>query len=341
MKNKAITQMQSIIIIAIIAIAAIVGVWYYTTLSDTGTSPSADVQIAFIAEGELLDGSFYEAQSKDLQQLDDDREDIEVSFAEFVEIADFQGVAANYAEDGYDLIIAGSFGYREGAIAAAALYPDAWFGVVGGNVDGSNVLSFDTWPHEPYYLCGIIAAMMTETDIIGTIGTFENPTSSAAINGFIAGAQSVNPDITHLISWSFSWFDPARAYELAVAQVEQGADIICGQGSGNVLGVFDAAEDEDFYTFGMILDQNYLAPNHILTSSVQTYYPAFEEIVNLLQAEELEGRTYGYFMAEGASYLASYIDAVPQDVRDAVSDVQEQIMLGNLVVPLVTDRILD
>ena len=82
-------------------------------------------------------------------------------------------------------------------------------------------------------------------------------------DSFALGAQSVNPGITDsqvFIGGDNPFADPARAKEQALSLAAQGADQIFAVGSGSNGGVFEAATEEGFFTYGVDINECPAAP---------------------------------------------------------------------------------
>ena len=152
---------------------------------------------------------------------------IEYTWSESVKAADFARVMREYAEGGYQLIMGDSFGAERIARRVAADYPDVAF-VFGSGIGPAepNFAVFDNWIHEPAYLAGLIAGRMTESNVIGVVAAMPIPEVNRITNAFLAGAREVNPDVKAKVSFIGSFFDPPKAKEAALAQIEAGADVL-------------------------------------------------------------------------------------------------------------------
>ena len=157
---------------------------------------------------------------------EDNTYDLTITLEEIEEIAyaDGERVIRDLAQTGkYEIIIAHST-YSDAVAAVRDDYPDTLFAYSGSGNDGlgGNGYWIDVFIHEPAYLAGIIAGMMTETNKISGVAAFPFPNVTAPLHAFIDGAQSVNPDITAEVAYIESWFDPATAQEAAAAQIAAG-----------------------------------------------------------------------------------------------------------------------
>ena len=94
----------------------------------------------------------------------------------------------------------------------------------GNEATGGNGFWIDVMPHEPAYLAGVAAGLMSETGKIGSVAAFPFPNVNGPVNAFFAGARSVRPDIEVDVTYIESWFDPAGAKDAGTALVNSGAD---------------------------------------------------------------------------------------------------------------------
>lgn len=229
-----------------------------------------------------------------------------------------------------DVIMGDAFGNEEAVRRVAAEYPEIAF-VFGsglGPVD-PNMSVFDNWIQEPAYLCGMLAAGMSETGKIGIVGGYPVPEVNRIANAFIDGAKSINPDAKVIVTFINSWFDPASAKEAALAQVDAGADILFAER----FGVIDAAVEKGLYSFGNMSDQNELGPESVLTGPVWNMTPTVEYLI-----KQVAGGTYTAqdlkdfsMVAKGGAYLAPFhgLEAkIPADLMTAVKQKEADIKSG-------------
>jgi basic membrane protein A len=250
---------------------------------------------------------------------------------------DMERVLREVAESGdYDVIMGDAFGNEEQVRRAAADYPEVAF-VFGsglGPVD-PNMSVFDNWIHEPAYLCGMLAGGMTKSNVIGEVGGYPVPEVNRVSNAFIAGVKEVNPDATVLVAFINSWFDPAAAKEAALAQIDAGADVLFAER----FGVIEAAAENGLWSFGMMRDQNELAPDYVVSSVVWNMDGTVNYVI-----EQVSGGTYTAqdlkdfnMMAKGGASMAPYHgleDKIPQDLQDKIEQRRQEILDGLFRVPI-------
>ena len=90
------------------------------------------------------------------------------------------------------VIFATSFGYGDGVLAAAERYPDIIFAHATGIQRAPNVMTYIADFYQVYYLNGLIAGALTESNKIGYVAAFPIPEVKRHINGFALGpARSI------------------------------------------------------------------------------------------------------------------------------------------------------
>ncbi len=256
---------------------------------------------------------------------------IEYTWSESVKAADFARVMREYAEGGYQLIMGDAFGAERIARRTAAAYPDTAF-VFGSGIGPAepNFGVFDNWIHEPAYLAGLIAGKMTKSNTIGVVAAMPIPEVNRITNALIAGAREVNPDVKVKVAFIGSFFDPPKAKEAALAQVEAGADVLYAER----FGVIEAAAEKDVYAISNMSDQSELGPDHVITGPVWDMWPTVQQAIKLVEAGVFTAQDFGGFsyMAKGGSYLAPYHtfeDRLPDEVKQLVEEKTAEIMSGN------------
>ncbi len=281
---------------------------------------------------EPWDGAIHAACEKVAKEMN-----ITYEFAEGVQAADFEKVVREYASRGFNLIVGDAFlAGEEPSRRVAKDFPNVAFAF--GSEHGPqqpNYSVFDNWIHEPAYLCGIIAGMMTKTNTLGVVAAIPIPEVNRLVNAYKAGALSVNPKVKVKVSFIGSWFDPAKAKEAAVAMIQNGADYLYAER----FGVFEAAKEAGVYAFGNMSDQNSLAPNVVVTSCVWDVYPLIKKSVESVEAGtwKAENLKAWSMMAAGGAKLAPYhgfASKLPAKVKEKVAEVKAKIMDGSFTVPV-------
>ena len=125
--------------------------------------------------------------------------------------ADAERVITQMAISGCDIIFTTSFGYMDATNAVAAKFPDVKFEhATGYKREHPNVSSYNGRFYEGRAVVGHIAGKMTQTNKIGYIASFPIPEVVMGINSYFLHAQKANPDVELVVTWVYTWFDPAK-----------------------------------------------------------------------------------------------------------------------------------
>jgi basic membrane protein A and related proteins len=230
-----------------------------------------------------------------------------------------------------DIIFGDAFGNEEAVRRVAKDYPEIAFvfGSGGGPAE-PNFSVFDNWIHEPAYLSGMLAGGLTKSNVLGVVGGLPVPEVNRIVNAFIAGAESVNPDVDVKTSFINSWFDPAAAKEAALAQIDAGADVLFAER----FGVIEAAAENSLYAFGNMSDQKDLAPEFVVSGPVWHMEPTVDYIISQVAGGTYTAQDLKDFsmVAKGGATLApintDVTGGIPQELIDQVQAKEAEIKSG-------------
>ncbi|MDX1433578.1 MAG: BMP family protein [Gammaproteobacteria bacterium] len=261
---------------------------------------------------------------------------IEYTWAESVKSADFARVMREFAEGGNQLVMGDAFGAERIARRVAKDYPDTAFAFGSGIGPAEpNFAVFDNWIHEPAYLSGMIAGKLTKTNTVGAVAAMTIPEVNRLCNAFCAGAKEVNDKVKCKFSFIGSFFDPPKAKEAALAQIEQGVDVIYAER----FGVIEAAAERNIVAIGNMSDQYELSPEHVVTSVVWDMWPTVNQVVSLVKADVFTAQDFGQFsfMGKGGSFLAPYHSwekKLSPEIKKMVEERREAILDGTFRVDI-------
>ena len=266
-----------------------------------------------------------------------ERGDIEYTFSENVANTDYERVMREYAEGGQQLIVGEVFGLERAARKVAADYPETAF-LMGSSFGpvAPNFSVFDNWIHEPSYLTGIVAGEATESNIIGMVGGYAIPEVNRLMHAFMEGARSVNPDVTFLVTFIDSWYDPPKAKESAFAMMDAGADVMYAER----FGVADAAVERGVKAIGNVIDTSADYPGTILASALWHMEATVDRAIAAVANGSFEAADFGQysFMAYGGGSLVMDEALVPAEVVEKVRAKEAEIMEGMFRVNVNDER---
>ena len=262
---------------------------------------------------------------------------IEYVFSEGVSGTDYPRAMREYAEQGAKLIIGEAYAVEKQAREVAADYPETAF-VLGssGKESGDNFGVFGTWNHDGAYLAGMLAGKITKSNVVGSVGAMPIPEVNMLINAFAAGVKAVNPDAKHLVTFIGTFFDPPKAREAGLAQIDAGADILFGER----IGTADAAKERGLKSVGSLIDYTPRYPDTVFANALWGFRPILNAAIADVSAGKPVGKDYTAFglLKEGGSDIAYVMGVAPADAEAAMEAKRAEIKSGAFEVPRIMDE---
>ncbi len=257
---------------------------------------------------------------------------VETAYAELVaEGPDSERVIRDFAEKGYKIIFATSFGYMDSVIAVAEGYPDTVFEHCTGYLTADNVGIYDGRGYQGWYLAGLVAGKMTQKNVLGYIAPYPIPEVVRNLNAFTLGARAVNPAVEVRPIWIFAWVDPPKEREAAEALYDLGVDVIARESDSAEADKL--AQERGIYVIGYNSDvARDQAPAAFLTAPIWHWDVYYQQVVKDVAAGTWTSAPVWWGMAEGILSLAPIADFVPQDVQALVDQAQARILSGQFDV---------
>ncbi|MGH8925840.1 MAG: BMP family ABC transporter substrate-binding protein [Acidimicrobiia bacterium] len=251
-------------------------------------------------------------------------------------------------EEAPDVIVLTTFEFTEMAAEFAPAIPEQEFILIDACPESEspieNLHCGVFREHEGAYLLGLMAGNLTESGQIGSVVALDIPFLHRWSDSFALGAQTIDPSITDsqvFIAGDNPFSDPATAKEQALALAAQGADQIFAVGAGSNGGIFEAAVEEGFMTYGVDVNQCPDAPGSIVDNNLKLVDIVVEQLINSILDGSAEPLT-SFGLAEGGTGVVAISDELADsecliaDFPEIVSQVQtaaDQIIDGSLEVP--------
>lgn len=269
---------------------------------------------------------------------------VEAQYIEVAEVSDVANSLRTLIAQGCTFLVVPSSDYRDGMVEVAQEYPDLKFlYLAAAEEDYDNIMSVEYKENEGAFLAGALAGLLTQSNQIGTVLAVQEPLQVRYQYGYMAGAATVNPDCKVTTMFTNSYSDINLGQEMAKALYDGGADYVsCFAGACN-LGVFNAAAEagEGKYAMGAATGQFDKLPEKIVASVVK---PVDEAVFNVLK-DFIENGTFNggtasvWGLAENGVTLRyttmndELLASIPQEVKDKVEELKQQISDGTIVVP--------
>ena len=296
------------------------------------------------------DQSFYDLAVEGMKLVEEQVDGVKTKI---IEIGNDESKWESYfidaAEAGYDVILSCNWQITPYMNKVAEQYPEQKF--INFDIEeGSgleNVYSMFYSTNEIGYLCGVVAAAATTSDMsladanetIGFIGGMDIPGINDFMVGYIEGAKSVNPDIKVVVSYVGDFTDVATAKEIALNQYKSGVDVIfaCAGNAGN--GVIDAANELSKYAIGVDSDQaetDLEKAKKIITSGYKTIDQTILRAVKEAKEGTLSWGTHVQFGFKedgvGIAKNEYYKTSVTDEVNAIVENAEAALKAGDVTV---------
>lgn len=257
----------------------------------------------------------------------------EINYAESVEQSDMEETFRAFALQGYDVIFGHGFQFGDAATRVAEEFPDTHFVVISSDIsNGTNLGSANTVTEDQGFIAGALAALTSESGVVGGIGGVDIPPIRGPILGFMAGAEYVNPDIEVIAVLTGSNDDVAKAKETAVTMIENGADVIFANANQAGLGSIEACKEAGVWAVGSNQDQNPIAPEAVFQSVIKSTPKLFTYVVEQMINGTYEARFHGLGVREGAIFLSDWhgYDAQLPEVKAEIEKIIEGLKDGSI-----------
>ncbi|MBV1895274.1 MAG: BMP family ABC transporter substrate-binding protein, partial [Rhodobacteraceae bacterium] len=174
---------------------------------------------------------------------------------------------------------------------------------------------------------GMIAGEMTESNIIGYIGSFPIPEVVRGINSAYIHAKKVNPDVEFKVIWVYTWFDPAKEADAAKVLIEQGADVIL-QHTDSTAPLAAAADAGNVIGFGQASDMAEYTDGPRVSSIIDNWGPYYVARTKAVMDGTWESVNTWDGIGAGMVGIGAMTDRIPADVQQAAEALKASIASG-------------
>lgn len=267
-------------------------------------APQAHLRVALIAPSAHNDLAFTQSMYAALNKMKDKYDfDLSVSENQFV-VANAANIIRQYAEQGYDLIIAHGSQYGGSVQQLASQYPKTSFawGTAGDTFGMKNVFAYEAASQEGGYVQGYLAALMSKSKTIGVIGPIAVGDAKLYVDGFAAGAAAAKKGVDVKVSYTGSFSDASLMSKQAQQFLAQKADVLTGS-SQSVVGAITVAKDNKIPWFGTQWTQASLAPKQVVSSQIYDWTGIVKTMLTNVRAGKLGGENYVITLKNGGEKI--------------------------------------
>ena len=307
-----------------------------------GEKSAADVKIVLLLPGEINDqgwnASNYAGVVACNEQLGTSME-----YVEAVQEADFESTFREYAERGYDIIMAAGSQFDEAAATVAASYPNTLFMVVNGsNFDGDNLCPLFPKEYEASYLAAVIAGHITENGKFGMIGGDPNQAMKdlMAVYGKTAveiAKERGLADASYNLAYSNSWSDIALGKQMSESMIDEGADVMFVYANELGLGVISGAQEKGVKVVGYSSDQTQIDPDTVVASIDFDYAAMYVWAISSWLGGKLSGNQIVEVGVAEDIYFPVYTDNCPEEAKTACDEAVIALREGTVDLKALFD----
>jgi basic membrane protein A len=284
--------------------------------------------------GGLNDRGFNQLAHKGLKDAESQL-GVEIRVLESKSDADYIPNLETLANEGYDLIISVGFLMTDATAEAAQAFPDTRFAIVDSAFDPpiENAQGLLFKEQETGYLVGYLAALVTETGTVSSVGGQKIPPVDRFIAGYEKAVKDANPQAKVLRGYSQDFVAQDKCKEVALDQIAKGSDVVFQVAGGCGLGALDAANERKVWGIGVDADQAFLGP-HVLTSALKRVDVAVFKTIESVVNDEFEGGGVTSFgLAEDGVGLGKTSPNAPAAAVEETKAQIDKIVNGEIEIP--------
>ncbi len=304
---------------------------------ESGDKEDGPMKVALLLSGPANDQGWNAVALQGLKEAEE-KYGLETTYSEQVSIADSEAAYTDYASQGYDLVIGHGYQFGEPAVKVGARFPNTNFMAIEASSKAENVASYVIACEEAGYLMGYLAASMSETGKIGIVGGIEQPSIVKILEAYKLGAEKYDPSIEVYDVYIGSFTDVALGKEAALSMADKGADVLSHAANQAGTGVIKAAQERDLLATGDSWDQNSIAPDTVICSTIYSVPQLVLNAVEKVKNNNFEGGVFYQGMKAGVVDIAPYhdfADKIDEEVKTTISELKKQIIDGSFDVPLI------
>lgn len=291
----------------------------------TSEASGEKLKVGFIYVGSASDGGYSNSHDNGRKYLEEKIPGVETVVKESVpEGQDVEKVATDMIDQGCTVIFATSFGYMDYIEKVSKEYPKVKFFHCSGYKTNENMSTYFGREYQARYLTGIVAGMKTKNNQIGYVAAFAIPEVVRSVNAFTLGVRSVNPKAVVKVTWTNTWYDPAKEKDAAISLLDQGVDVI-GQYQ-DTTAAQQAAEERGASSIGSDLDMSASAPKANMTSAIWNWGPYYVDAVKSVMDGKFKSENYWGGIDTGIVDISPLTKNAPEGAQAKVDEAKAKMV---------------
>jgi basic membrane protein A len=301
--------------------------------------PSLPLRVAMLIPGKIDDGGFMEAGYNGLLSIEQEL-GAEISYVDQVQPEPELLAAAlrELAQQNPDLVIAHGGQNSKAAEEVAKEFPNVRFVVVQGNVTGDNLSSYEILQEQSAWLAGAAAGLLTDGNVVGHISGIRVTPGLKGRAAFADGLRTTNPEARFLTTFSGSQDDAELAKQVALAQVNEGADIIFTMLNAARTGAIEANKETGTFQMGNVRDWYEVEPEVFIASALANVSKAgLRAAQDVASGNWQPGTIVKIGLEDPDAVSLALAPTVPAEVIEQINVLAEKIKSGEIGVSIEYD----
>lgn len=311
-----------------------------TALPEPTRAPTKPFRVALLTPSAVNDLAFSQSMYDALVRIQNDMggpEKMQFVYSQGMFIMEDAAMAIRtYASQGYDLVIAHGSQYGPSLHEIAPDFPETSFawGTSSDNLGQPNIFSYEAASQQGGYVNGVMAAVLSSSNVIGVVGPIEVGDAKLYVDGFKAGVLATDPETSVNVTYIGSFSDVVLAADTATDFISMGADVMTGTAQ-MVVGATGEASEHDVLWFGTQSNQSSLAPTVVVASQVYHWEVILKEMISKIQSGTKGGESFTINLANGGEVVEFNPDyALPTRAKSLGNAAIQGIIDGTITIPL-------
>lgn len=269
------------------------------------------VKVGFVFDSPINDYAWNFAHNQGRLALEEEFSWIETVYVEKVAAGEAKKNMEQFIMRGAKVIFAPGIIYQDAVMDLAQKYPDVIFAVGNGYKRRSNVATYLADMYQVYYLNGLVAGALTESNKVGVVLAQPIPELKRATNAFAIGVREVNSEANVHVKWTYSWFDPAAEKEATESLINSGCDVLTHDMSSPT--PVQVAAENKIPTFSHVSPMYELGPDYVVSGHLVDYGKIYVDFMAKVRAgvytpDNLNDVDYWWLLDEGTLEIGAKYD---------------------------------
>lgn len=193
-----------------------------------------------------------------------------------------------------------------------------------------NLTSYFVRLYQARYLAGALAALRSQSGVLGYVAGEESSAVYIGINAFTLGAQRINPDIQVKVAWTGDWDNTVREQELTRRLVEEnGADVVTYNQNEHWVAVAAEELGVDYISYQEVLPFD---SKHNLGAVMCRWELYYKDVVQRFLKGEVNAIKHRWLgIEDGVVWLEIVSPSVSAHQRQILGRMQLEILNQNFI----------